>query len=40
MRTARRPPAVLALVALSLIVGTGAAVAQVEEAHLRIDGMT
>lgn len=30
----------LALVGLAWMVGAGAALAQVEEAHLRIDGMT
>ncbi len=40
MKAAPKAPVVLAIVALSWIVIAGAAVAQVEEAHLRIDGMT
>lgn len=40
MRDEMRAPRVLAAVALAAIVGAGAAVAQVEQAHLRVDGMT
>ncbi len=40
MRMNTRLRAVLAAAALTWGVGAGAALAQVEQAHLRIDGMT
>jgi len=40
-RSTRRPVVgLVALAAIAWLVGVGAALAQVEQAHLRIDGMT